>query len=118
MLTACYLKLFQLSGLLYRANILWMKSWAVVPRPISSLFHTIMSPVLAVQAPSMPSAYGATLELQRIEEEDRIEQALLLANIRRNQHPLNNAQVQVKTYEYSFFRMLITITGLILYQAH
>ena len=82
--------LSQLGGLLYKANLLWVKRWAVIPRPVFSLLSTVLSPVLDVSAPKIPSTYGATLELQRIEEEDRLEQAMLMASMQHHRLRHNN----------------------------
>lgn len=73
----------------------------------------MLSPVFDVAAPKIPNNYGATLELQRIEEEDRLEQAILMANMQHHRRQ-NNGQVRVKVFSF----LVSLLTGLVIDVTH
>jgi len=103
--------MLQVAGVLHRKNVFRVRSWARVPVCVSRVLHRFLGPLLDVSAPALPKNYGATLELQRIEQEERLEQTMLLANIQQHRSQLlsNRIRDQVN-YLLSFLHLLVLVT--------
>ncbi|XP_033640620.1 ubiquitin-associated domain-containing protein 2-like isoform X1 [Asterias rubens] len=72
-----------LSGLLYRSNFLRLQSWLRIPNPLSRLAATVLGPILRSKPPGdVTLPMGATLELQRQQRMDLIEQQMMFAQAR------------------------------------
>ncbi|KAJ8875217.1 hypothetical protein PR048_023112 [Dryococelus australis] len=66
---------------MYRYNVLWMGRWLVVPRWLSRLSSVTLGWALRSSAPQEGSI-GATLEIQRAQQLEVLEQQVLLSRAR------------------------------------
>ncbi|KAF6031235.1 UBAC2 [Bugula neritina] len=89
------------AGVLHRKNVFRVRSWARVPVCVSRVLHRFLGPLLDVSAPALPKNYGATLELQRIEQEERLEQTMLLANIQQHRSQLLSNRIRDQRSQWS-----------------
>ncbi len=72
-----------LSGLLYRSNFLRLQSWLRIPSSLSRLAATVLGPILRSSPPGdVALPMGATLELQRQQRMELIEQQMMFAQAR------------------------------------
>jgi hypothetical protein len=73
-----------LSGLLYRNNILFVQSWLRVPHPLSRLAGCSLGRLFYTPCPNdLQAPIGATLELQRLQHMERLEQQMMWAQLSR-----------------------------------
>ncbi|XP_067948633.1 ubiquitin-associated domain-containing protein 2-like [Watersipora subatra] len=70
------------AGGLFRSNFLFLKKYFMIPKIIGTICHKLFSPLLWEVDKVTRTNYGATLELQHLEEEERIEQAMIRATMR------------------------------------
>jgi len=90
---------FQLSGMLYTNDILHMQSWLRVPRPITTLASHSLGRLFYTPCPTdLQAPMGATLELQRLQHVERLEQQMMWAQLARQASP---PAAQVCTAYYS-----------------
>lgn len=70
-----------ISGGLYHSNVLWLQRLIFVPRWISRIGRYILEPLFSSSQPSneTPLGMGATLDIQRQQRMDMLDQQLLLA---------------------------------------
>lgn len=70
-----------ISGALYHANVLWLQKLMFVPIWLSRVGRYILEPVFSSSQPSdeSPLGMGATLDIQRQQRMDMLDQQLLLA---------------------------------------
>ncbi|XP_022096642.1 ubiquitin-associated domain-containing protein 2-like [Acanthaster planci] len=72
-----------LSSLLYRLNFLHLRSWLRIPTPLTRLSAALLGPLLRSPPPREgPVPMGATLEIQRQQRMELMEQRMLLAQAR------------------------------------
>ncbi|XP_038075387.1 ubiquitin-associated domain-containing protein 2-like [Patiria miniata] len=72
-----------LSGLLYRLNVLYLQSWLRIPNPLARLSAALLGPLLRSSPPREgPLPMGATLELQRQQRMELMEQRMIMAQFR------------------------------------
>ncbi|XP_031414607.1 ubiquitin-associated domain-containing protein 2 [Clupea harengus] len=81
-----------LSGVLYRSNLLWMQRLLLVPAWLSRVGSLLLEPLLSGSEPTQeaPMGMGATLDIQRQQRMDMLDQQMLLsqlAQVRRNAQP-------------------------------
>jgi len=89
----CLLDALQLSGMIYKNDVLCMQSWLRVPRPISTLADHSLGWLFYTPCPTdLQAPMGATLELQRLQHVERLEQQMMWAQLAR-QAPAPPAQV-------------------------
>ncbi|TWW78249.1 ubiquitin-associated domain-containing protein 2 isoform X1 [Takifugu rubripes] len=84
-----------ISGALYHSNVLWLQKLLFVPMWMSHVGHCLLEPLFSCSKPSeeAPLGMGATLEIQRQQRMDLLDQQMLLAHYseaRRN--PRNQPQ--------------------------
>lgn len=78
----------QLSGMLYKNDVLRMQSWLRVPRPISALAGHSLGRLFYTPCPTdLQAPMGATLELQRLQHVERLEQQMMWAQLARQASP-------------------------------
>uniref|UniRef100_A0A3B5LR09 UBA domain containing 2 n=1 Tax=Xiphophorus couchianus TaxID=32473 RepID=A0A3B5LR09_9TELE len=72
---------FQISGGLYHSNALWLQKVFFVPVWVSSVGKYILEPLFSSSQPNdeTPLGMGATLDIQRQQRMDLLDQQLLLA---------------------------------------
>ena len=82
---------FQLAGVLWRVNFLKIQTLIHVPKFVSKLFSATLGRLLDTSDPVGQNlkTFGATLELQRQENLERLEQQLLMQSIRNSQNGRN-----------------------------
>ncbi|KAM6916154.1 ubiquitin-associated domain-containing protein 2 [Xenentodon cancila] len=70
-----------ISGALYHSNVLWLQKILFVPAWVSCIGRYILEPVFSSSQPSSetPVGMGATLDIQRQQRMDLLDQQLLLA---------------------------------------
>jgi hypothetical protein len=73
--------LLQVAGLMYRYNVLYMRRWFLVPRWLAKLSSMSVGWLLRSGAPQ-EGAIGATLEIQRAQQLEILEQQVLLSRAR------------------------------------
>ena len=79
---------FQLSGVLYRKDLLGIQSWLHVPRPISKMADYSLGRLFHTPCPiDLMSPIGATLEIQRLQHIERLEQQMMWAQLTRQAAP-------------------------------
>ena len=79
---------FQLSGMLYKNDILHMQSWLRVPSAISALVGHSLGRMFHTACPTdLQAPMGATLELQRLQHVERLEQQMIWAQLARQASP-------------------------------
>ena len=72
------------AGILYRLNFLYIKSWTRIPSSVSSFCHQALGWLLYSRPPSEGALpMGATLEIQRQQRTEYMEQRMLLAQAQR-----------------------------------
>jgi len=77
---------FQLSGLLYRNNIMYVQHLLCVPKFIGRICDKLLRSVFYSAKPTESTAYmGATLELQRSQRIEQLERQLAWTQL--NQRP-------------------------------
>jgi len=77
-----------LSGLLYKNNILRVQSWLRVPGPVSQLAAATLGRLFHTPCPNdLQAPIGATLELQRLQHVERLEQQMMWAQLARQAQP-------------------------------
>ncbi|XP_061601894.1 ubiquitin-associated domain-containing protein 2 [Cololabis saira] len=81
-----------ISGVLYHSNVLWLQKILFVPAWVSFIGRYILEPLFSSSQPSSetPVGMGATLDIQRQQRMDLLDQQLLLAQYneaRRNVRP-------------------------------
>ncbi|XP_054456305.1 ubiquitin-associated domain-containing protein 2 [Anoplopoma fimbria] len=81
-----------ISGALYHSNVLWLQKLLFVPAWVSFIGRYILEPIFSSSQPSSetPVGMGATLDIQRQQRMDVLDQQLLLAQYnesRRNNRP-------------------------------
>nr|CAD7432603.1 unnamed protein product [Timema monikensis] len=69
------------AGLMYRYNVLYLRRWFVIPRWLARLSNVTLGWLLRSGAPQ-ESAIGATLEIQRAQQLELLEQQVLLNRAR------------------------------------
>jgi hypothetical protein len=75
----------QLSGLLYKKDILRIQSWLRIPRFISSLAGYSIGRLFYTPCPAdLQAPIGATLEIQRLQHIERLEQQMMWAQLSRH----------------------------------
>lgn len=73
-----------IAGILYRTNLLYIKSWMRVPKILSSLCHKTLGWLLSSRPPREGAVpMGATLEIQRQQRMELLEQRMLMAQAQR-----------------------------------
>ncbi|XP_037322322.2 ubiquitin-associated domain-containing protein 2 isoform X2 [Pungitius pungitius] len=79
-----------IAGALYHSNVLWMQKLLFVPACVSFIGRYILEPIFSSSQPSSetPLGMGATLEIQRQQRMDVLDQQLLLAQY--NESTRNN----------------------------
>lgn len=85
--------LLQVAGLLYRWNMLRIQDWLVIPDWLARLTDLTLGRLLA-SSPPADGPMGATLEIQRQEQMERLEHQMLLQNQRSRDGPrqvINNS---------------------------
>ncbi|KAK2154295.1 hypothetical protein LSH36_271g00012 [Paralvinella palmiformis] len=66
-----------LSGVLVRKNIFWVQNWLRIPKFVAGAFHKTLGWLLYSPPPPEPSTpMGATLEIQRQQQIERLEQQM------------------------------------------
>uniref|UniRef100_A0A671Z1B1 UBA domain containing 2 n=1 Tax=Sparus aurata TaxID=8175 RepID=A0A671Z1B1_SPAAU len=72
---------FNISGGLYHSNVLWMQKLLFVPVWVSRIGRFILEPLFSSSQPTSetPLGMGATLDIQRQQRMDMLDQQLLLA---------------------------------------
>ncbi|PSN56710.1 Ubiquitin-associated domain-containing protein 2 [Blattella germanica] len=70
-----------IAGLMYRYNVLYLRRWFVVPRWLARLSNMSVGWLLRSGAPQ-EGAIGATLEIQRAQQLEMLEQQVLLSRAR------------------------------------
>ena len=82
---------FQVAGILWRVNFLKIQTFIQVPKFVSKLFSSTLGRLLdtSEQVDQNLQTFGATLELQRQENLERLEQQLLMQSIRNSQNGRN-----------------------------
>ena len=78
--------LLQLAGILFRWNIFNIQHWLVMPRWIARACDITLGRLLVSSSP-VDGPMGATLELQRQEQMERLEQQMLLQRSRDARRP-------------------------------
>ena len=74
----------QLSGVLYKKDLLYIQSWLRVPRPISKLAEYSLGRLFYTPCPAdLQLPMGATLEIQRLQHIERLEQQMMWAQLSR-----------------------------------
>ena len=87
-ITGCWLDVFQLSGMLYKNDVLRMQSWLRVPRPICTLAGHSLGRLFYTPCPTdLQAPMGATLELQRLQHVERLEQQMMWAQLAHQASP-------------------------------
>lgn len=72
------------AGILYRLNFFYVKTWVTIPGTVSSLCHRAFGWLLSSRPPSEGAVpMGATLEIQRQQRTELMEQRMLLAQAQR-----------------------------------
>eukprot|EP00057_Strongylocentrotus_purpuratus_P002524 XP_003724694.1 PREDICTED: ubiquitin-associated domain-containing protein 2 [Strongylocentrotus purpuratus] len=72
------------AGILYRLNFLYVKTWVTIPETLSSLCHGAFGWLLSSRPPNEGAVpMGATLEIQRQQRTELMEQRMLLAQAQR-----------------------------------
>lgn len=71
----------QVAGLMYRYNILYLRRWFLVPRWMAKLSSMSVGWLLRSGTPQ-EGAIGATLEIQRAQQLEMLEQQVLLSRAR------------------------------------
>nr|CAD7590212.1 unnamed protein product [Timema genevievae] len=69
------------AGLMYRYNVLYLRRWFVIPRWLARLSNVTLGWLLRSGAPQ-ESDIGATLEIQRAQQLELLEQQVLLNRAR------------------------------------
>ncbi|XP_071084627.1 ubiquitin-associated domain-containing protein 2-like [Haliotis cracherodii] len=83
-----------IGGLLWRLNFLKVKSLVVIPRCVASMLDATLGRVLQSPPPKTPELpMGATLELQRQEQLDRLEQQMVMAF--QNSQPAHRPNIDI-----------------------
>ncbi|KAK3094670.1 hypothetical protein FSP39_004757 [Pinctada imbricata] len=96
------------AGILWRHNFLKIQKLIFIPDFLGSLCHTIIGQFVESTEPSNPALpMGATLELQRQEQLDRLEQQVIWQSLRQQQMPMGQ-QAQVSNC-INFILQLIEI---------
>lgn len=81
----------QLSGLVYKNDILMMQSWLRVPKPVGSLADSTIGRLLYTPSPpDMHKPMGATLEIQRALYMEQMEQQLMQSRVAAFHHQPTN----------------------------
>lgn len=66
-----------LSGILVRKNVFWIQNWLRIPKFLAKAFHKTLGWLLYTPPPPEPSTpMGATLEIQRQQQIERLEQQM------------------------------------------
>ncbi|MEQ2273873.1 hypothetical protein XENORESO_010304 [Xenotaenia resolanae] len=75
------IRVFQISGGLYHSNVLWLQKILFVPTWVSGVVKYILEPLFSSSQPNdeTPLGMGATLDIQRQQRMDLLDQQLLLA---------------------------------------
>ena len=73
--------MLQIAGLMYRYNVLYLRRWFVVPRWLARVSSMSVGWLLRSGAPQ-EGAIGATLEIQRVQQLELLEQQVLLNRAR------------------------------------
>ena len=82
--------LLQISGVLYRQNILWIKNIIKIPNWLGYLCKRTFGWLVYTSPPrGLNLPIGATVELQRQEQMDRLEQQLAFLQIQQAQQPVS-----------------------------
>ncbi|XP_051935742.1 ubiquitin-associated domain-containing protein 2 [Hippocampus zosterae] len=82
-----YMWLLALSGLvsgaLYHSNVLWLQNFLFVPARLCAVARYFLEPLFSSSQPigEAPLGMGATLDIQRQQRMDRLDQQLLLAQL-------------------------------------
>jgi len=80
--------LCQLSGMLYKNDILHMQSWLRMPRPLCTLAGHSLGRLFHTPCPTdLQAPMGATLELQRLQHVERLEQQMMWAQLAQQASP-------------------------------
>ena len=73
---------FQISGLLYHNHVLWVDQWLQVPSVVASVTHKLVGGVFATAPPpNLNQPMGATLEIQRAQHIEQLEQQMAWAQL-------------------------------------
>ena len=84
----CWLGAFQLSGMLYKNDVLHIQSWLRVPHPICTLAGHSLGRLFYTPCPTdLQAPMGATLELQRLQHVERLEQQMMWAQLAQQASP-------------------------------
>jgi len=94
----------QLSGVLYKQDMLYIQSWMRVPRPISKLAEYSLGRLFYTPCPAdLQLPMGATLEIQRLQHIERLEQQMMWAQLSRQ---VSSPQVTCMAVHVTLLSML------------
>ena len=87
-----------MAGIAYRHNMLWVQSLLFVPSFIGTVTHSTLGKLLHTAPPSgAQEPMGATLEIQREQHIERIEQQMAWAQVQRQNQVYLNAFRKILT---------------------
>lgn len=117
------LLLTQAAGLLYRWNVLKIQDWLVIPDWLARLTNLTLGRLLS-SSPPADGPMGATLEIQRQEQMERLEHQMLLQRSRDGppRQAMNNflffIQPTQPVFDYSFFLRSVTLRVVVVITEH
>lgn len=117
------LLLTQAAGLLYRWNVLKIQDWLVIPDWLARLTNLTLGRLLS-SSPPADGPMGATLEIQRQEQMERLEHQMLLQRSRDGppRQAMNNflffIQPTQPVFDYSFFFRSVTLRVVVVITEH
>lgn len=80
--------ILQCAGLLYKNNLLHIQSWLRVPNFISSIVNVSVGRLFYTPCPvDLQTPIGATVEIQRLQHIERLEQQMMWAQFSRQAAP-------------------------------
>ncbi|XP_034408570.1 ubiquitin-associated domain-containing protein 2 isoform X1 [Cyclopterus lumpus] len=93
-----------ISGALYHSNVLWLQKLLFVPSWVSFIGRYILEPIFSSSQPSSetPLGMGATLDIQRQQRMDILDQQLLLAQYNEST-TINRPQPQSGLFQWTRF---------------
>ncbi|TNN29716.1 Ubiquitin-associated domain-containing protein 2 [Liparis tanakae] len=93
-----------ISGALYHSNVLWLQKLLFVPSWVSFIGRFVLEPIFSSSQPSSetPLGMGATLDIQRQQRMDILDQQLLLAQYNESTR-INRPQPQTGLLQWTRF---------------
>lgn len=92
-----FLNIFQLAGLIYRNNMLWVQKYLFFPHALGSLCNSALGSIFSTPPPAeLNTRMGATLEIQRSVHMEQLERQLIWGQLNNQQRP----QVGVSSHFY------------------